>query len=262
MGYRNPLHGLDADGHSSSMRTGSIPAVTADETPTTDQVAIPGTPVIDMAYLNQIELEHRLAHGQPLPEGITEDDVRSWRAAHPDFDPAAPLGGQPVPPGMRVEVRHVDVPPGVTGHPLGRAQTVGVGPDQWPVKLTPPPIESCPAATGALTPGDSVRCPRGAQGEHRCVKPPTHTPVAPVGGQVPQDSGADHQCACDFVWASASGGVSGMIQQADRLATSTVGKFAAAVIRVLTTHVTDPEELAAATNAIGKITADWTGESA
>jgi hypothetical protein len=55
---------------------------------------------LDLSYLTQAYLEDALAHGHPLPEGITREDVTGWRETHPDYDPDKPLGGQPLPPGV------------------------------------------------------------------------------------------------------------------------------------------------------------------
>jgi len=53
--------------------------------------------VIDMAYLNQRAMERALAAGEPLPDGITPAGLAAWRDAHPDYDPALPLAGMPLP---------------------------------------------------------------------------------------------------------------------------------------------------------------------
>jgi hypothetical protein len=139
MSYRNPMHGLDGDGVRMSERSATLPAVTADPTVTTGQAAHPapapaepGLIFLDLEYLGQVELERRLAEGVALPPGVSEADVRAWRVAHPDFDPTAPLGGQPVPPG--VEVARISIGP--DGEMTATQVTItdgvfGIGPDQW-----------------------------------------------------------------------------------------------------------------------------------
>jgi hypothetical protein len=57
---------------------------------------------IDMAYLGQRRLEEMVRRGDPLPNGVTPDDLVQWRSEHPDYDPTAPLCGQPIPPGVTV----------------------------------------------------------------------------------------------------------------------------------------------------------------
>ncbi len=61
--------------------------------------------VIDMAYLYQRRMREMQAAGRPLPEGITAESLDEWEREHPDYDPAKPGAGQPLPPGVVIGER-------------------------------------------------------------------------------------------------------------------------------------------------------------
>jgi len=60
----------------------------------------PGLLLIDIGAINQRELERRVAAGEPLPEGVTAEQVAAW---HDEYaGPVATIDGHPT----DIEVRH------------------------------------------------------------------------------------------------------------------------------------------------------------
>lgn len=215
----------------------TLPRMTADNDDDID-VALDDPVVsvftLDLAYLYQQRLEAMAAAGEPLPEGITVESLAEWRADHPDYDPAKPLGGQPIPAGVNV-VPKVEDPAleadmrRIAADVLGQSLT---SPDDpWrsanpPIPWQPPaeiaeiaeiaevaePDARCLARTAS--PIDQARrCTVHPDGAHQCYEGPGHQGAkrsGMIGGLVPQvrpedpsraPDWATHVCDCGFAWA-------------------------------------------------------------
>ena len=146
--------------------------------------------VLDIGAANQRELERRLAEGEPLPEGVTADDVRRW---HDEYSGPVVSGLTAVNAAMDAGILDV---------------------------LSADPAERCPAACGLPADADPesrsrVACKVHPDGAHRCFRRPRHQyqQHAETGGKL---SPADHQCDCDFVWLNLTGGLAAHVDALNR----------------------------------------------
>lgn len=219
MGYSNPLHGLDHNGDRVTSDPGdTLPGVTADEHRTDDTLtnearrrapemddggpSVGAVFVVDMAYLNQRILEGMANLGLALPAGVTVEALAEWRAAHPDYDPDAPLCGMP---GAAEYVEPV-----LPEEAYGEIEVVGVA------ETVEPDEARCTAVTASPV-DEARRCPVHPDGAHHCYRGPGHQHAARTDGgfrafpggftneprPAPDGSApgwANHWCDCGFAW--------------------------------------------------------------
>lgn len=159
-----------------------------------------GVTVIDLWEINQRTLERMVAAGQPLPDGITADQVRAWRAER------GPGEAFSLAPGVEL----VPFDTTAIAEEIGEIVAVAAEPD----------MERCPAACGPpadrdLADQERAGCPVHPDGAHRCYRRPGHQTDQEheTGGRLNK---VDHQCDCGYIWLSLTGGTAGLDQILER----------------------------------------------
>lgn len=242
MSDRNPTARHRTDDTPVSVRSGTLPGVTADHTEDVFPKHIPVQP----SGMCSIMCDHPGINREESHQAAVKSwqDEASRRAAEADTTIAVIDMWEINQRAMEAAVRAgQQLPPGITPKMVAdwRAER-GHGPaallsDGTPVEVDPSiqptatdlvPIDAeelaviaeevgaddrCPAATGIPADLDQARlsrtaCPVHPDGAHRCYRRPTHL----AGGEQEAETGgrlamADHQCDCGNVWISLSGGL-------------------------------------------------------